>query len=47
LLDAVGGFGTGFTVTTVVAAALGQPETETVTEYVPLAAIVAPAMDGF
>jgi hypothetical protein len=47
LLDAVGATGIGFTVTTVVAFALGHPPTVTFTEYVPLAATVAPAMEGF
>ncbi|MBI3509154.1 MAG: hypothetical protein HY064_00710, partial [Bacteroidetes bacterium] len=47
LLDAVGGDGTGFTVTTVVALLLVHPATVTFTEYVPLAATVAPAIEGF
>lgn len=36
----------GLTVTAVVPAALVHPPTVTVTEYVPVAAVVAPAMDG-
>jgi hypothetical protein len=47
LLDGAGVAGIGFTVTTVVPAALMQPLTETVTEYVPVAAVVAFATDGF
>jgi hypothetical protein len=47
LLEAVGVAGIGLTVTAVVAAALLHPETVTVTEYVPLAAMVAAAMEGF
>jgi hypothetical protein len=47
LLEAVGAAGIGFTVTTVVAFVLVQPATVTFTEYVPLAATVAPAMEGF
>lgn len=47
LLLAVGAVGIGFTVTFVVAAILGHPLTIAVTEYVPLAAVVAAAIDGF
>lgn len=47
LLLAVGAEGIGLTVTLVVPAVLGQPLTVAVTEYVPLAATVAPAIDGF
>jgi len=47
LLLAVGAIGIGFTVTLVVASALVQPLTVTVTEYVPVASVVAAAIDGF
>jgi len=47
LLLAVGAVGIGLTVTAVVPAALVQPLTVTVTEYVPLAAVVAPEIEGF
>lgn len=47
LLEGVGVAGIGLTVTTVVPAALVHPPTVTVTEYVPVAAVVAPAIDGF
>jgi len=47
LLPAVGVAGTGLTVTTVVDTALAQPTTVAVTEYVPLAAIVAEGIEGF
>lgn len=47
LLPAVGAAGVAFTVTTVVAAALVQPPTVTVTEYVPAIASVALARVGF
>jgi hypothetical protein len=46
LLDAVGAAGVGFTVTLTVPATLVQPFTVTVTEYVPLAAVVTLVMDG-
>ena len=39
--------GTAFTVAVVVPAALVQPLTVTVTEYVPVAAVVAAGMEGF
>lgn len=47
LLLAVGADGTGLTVTLVVAAALAQPLTVTVTEYVPDSAVVAETIVGF
>ena len=47
LLPAVGVAGIGFTVTAVVPATLVQPATVAVTEYVPLAAVVAPLIVGF
>src|SRR5450759_2795247 len=47
LLDAVGGAGIGLTVAVVVPAADWQPLTVARTEYVPLAAVVALAIDGF
>ena len=47
LLDAVGAAGIPFTVTRTVPAMPVQPATVAVTEYVPLAAVVAPAMLGF
>lgn len=47
LLPGVGAAGTGLTVTTVVPNTLVHPPTLAVTEYVPLAATVAPAIDGF
>ena len=47
LLPAVGVAGIGFTTTTVVPAALIQPITVAVTEYVPAANEVALAIEGF
>jgi hypothetical protein len=47
LLEAVGVAGCGLTVTAIVPAALVHPATVAVTEYVPLAAIVAAGMEGF
>lgn len=47
LLEGVGAAGIGLTVTAVVPAALMQPLTVMVTEYVPVASVVAAAMDGF
>ena len=47
LLDAVGVAGIGLTVTAVVPATLVQPLTVIVTEYVPVASVVAAAIDGF
>lgn len=47
LLLAVGEEGMGLTVTFVVPAKLVQPFTVAVTEYVPLAAVVTPAIEGF
>jgi len=47
LLPGAGATGIGFTVTTVVPAVLVQPATLAVTVYVPLAATVAPTMEGF
>lgn len=47
LLPGDGVAGIGLTVTAVVPAALVQPPTLAVTEYVPVAAIVAPGIDGF
>ena len=47
LLDGDGVAGTGLTVTEVVPAGLVHPFTVTVTEYVPLAATVAFAIEGF
>ena len=47
LLPGAGVAGIGLTVTTVVPAALVHPPTLAVTEYVPVAATVAPAIDGF
>ena len=48
LLPAVGAEGGGFMVTVVVPLALaGHPLTVVVTEYVPGAAVVTPAMVGF
>lgn len=47
LLPAVGVAGIGFTVTAVVPATLVHPAKVAVTEYVPLAAVVAPVMVGF
>jgi len=47
LLPAVGVEGIGLTVTTTIPAALVQPPTVTITEYVPDAATVAFGMDGF
>jgi hypothetical protein len=47
LLPGVGVAGIGFTVTAVVPNVLVQPATDAVTEYVPVAAVVAPAIDGF
>ena len=46
LLPGAGVEGIGFTVAVTVPAALVQPPTVTVTEYVPDAAVVAPAMPG-
>src|SRR4029077_20556711 len=46
-LDAVGALGAALTTTVVVPALEVQPLTVTVTEYVPLAAVVAPEMVGF
>jgi len=47
LLLAVGAAGIGLTVTLVEPAGPVQPLTVTVTEYEPLAAVVAPAIEGF
>jgi hypothetical protein len=47
LLPGVGAAGIGFTTTVVVPNVLVQPATVAVTEYVPLAATVAPAIVGF
>jgi hypothetical protein len=47
LLPAAGAAGIGFTVTTTVPAEPEHPATVAVTEYVPLAAVVAPAIEGF
>lgn len=48
LLDEVAGVaGVGFTITVVVAAALGQPLTVIVTEYVPAFEVVAFVIEGF
>jgi hypothetical protein len=47
LLDAVGVAGAEFTVAVVVAGALVHPATVTVTEYVPVAAVVAPGIEVF
>lgn len=47
LLPAVGAAGTGFTVAVVDPAAEVQPLLEIVTEYMPLASVVALGMDGF
>ena len=47
LLEGEGAAGIGFTNTEVVPNTLGQPATVAVTEYVPLAATVAPTMEGF
>ena len=47
LLPAVGATGLGLTTTTVVPAGPGHPATVAVTEYVPDAAVVAPAIEGF
>ncbi len=47
LLDAVGVAGTAFTTTVVVPATLVQPATVTVTLYVPEAAVVTLAIEGF
>ena len=44
---AIGATGNAFTVAVVVPAALVQPFTVTVTEYVPVAAVVAAGMEGF
>ena len=46
-MEAVGVAGVALTVAVVVPAADVQPETVTVTEYVPVAAVVALAIDGF
>ena len=47
LLLAVGAEGVGLTVTDVVPATLPQPLTVATTEYVPVASVVAAAIDGF
>ena len=47
VLEALGALGIGLTVTVVVPAAEVQPLTVTVTEYVPLAAVVALVIVGF
>ncbi len=47
LLPAVGADGVGFTATVVVPKELVQPETVAVTEYVPAANAVTPAILGF
>lgn len=47
LLDGAGVAGIGLTTTVVVPNTLGHPATVAITEYVPLAATVAPAIDGF
>jgi len=47
LLVGAGVAGVGLTTTLTVPAALGQPPTVTVTEYVPAFAAVAPVMVGF
>ena len=47
LFPAVGAVGIGFTVAVVVAAPDVQPFDVTVTEYVPDAAVVAAAIEGF
>ena len=47
VLEALGALGIGLTVTVVVPAAEVQPLTVTVTEYVPVAAVVALAIVGF
>jgi hypothetical protein len=47
LLPAVGAVGIGLTVTVVVPALLEHPPTLAVTEYVPVARVVAAAIEGF
>ena len=47
LLEAVGAAGIVLTVTLTVPAKLVQPLTVAVTEYIPVAANVTPAIDGF
>ena len=47
LLDATGVLGVAFTAANVVLSTLVHPLTVTLTVYVPVAAIVAAAMDGF
>jgi hypothetical protein len=47
LLEAEGAVGIGLMVAVVTTAALGQPRTVTVTEYVPASAAVVTGIDGF